>query len=448
MSFIRIATIVLFTLLAVSASADDLCADCYSQCDTQYETTLDWCHATNQQCLADCDENPWPGCWTGCNEMHIACIDQAGFARAICKGDCVWYPCCLGNPCDDGLFCNGLETCAETVNECLPGEPPFVCPDDESYCNGPEECSEEYQDCRSTGNPCPEGEVCFEDGRQCLSPHTCDGCNDICQARWDIDNDWCDHDYNQCLEDCAGNPDCQYICGENQYGCLEMAYFAYNDCVDLCDWHPCCEGDPCDDGVFCNGAETCAEEPGECQDSEPVDCDDNLFCTGVEYCDKEADECVSTGDPCPDDLLFCTGTESCNEEQDACEATGNPCPEDLLFCNGFEFCNEGQDICATTGNPCPDDALFCTGVESCDEDADQCASTGDPCAENEICEEDADRCEPTGDDDDDSGDDDDDDTGDDDSGDDDSGDDDDDDACGHFGWPHYLTGRSPDEHFA
>ena len=41
-------------------------------------------------------------------------------------------------------------------------------------------------------------------------------------------------------------------------------------------------------------------------------------------------------DPCPDDGLFCNGTESCDEADDQCGGNGNPCSLDTQ-------CNEAAD---------------------------------------------------------------------------------------------------------
>ena len=51
---------------------------------------------------------------------------------------CTWFPSYLG-PCDDGLYCNGSDTCGE----------------DDGLCSLHE------------GNPCPEGTVCNEDTDSC-----------------------------------------------------------------------------------------------------------------------------------------------------------------------------------------------------------------------------------------------------------------------------------------
>jgi hypothetical protein len=71
----------------------------------------------------------------------------------------------------------------------------------------------------------------------------------------------------------------------------------------------------CDDGLFCNGQETCDGEA--CVPGTIVDCaDDGNFCNGQEYCDESADLCANGGDPC-------TEQQICDEESDSCLGGGN-----------------------------------------------------------------------------------------------------------------------------
>jgi hypothetical protein len=188
------------------------------------------------------------------------------------------------------------------------------------------------------------------------------------------------------------------------------------------EWSPN-DGIPCDDGLWCNGADTCAGEscsehdltPEEacpqdgawCDGAESCDeagdtcvssgnpcADDGAFCNGSEYCDETTDACASTGDPCADDGAFCNGTESCDEAGDTCVSSGNPCADDGLFCTGSEYCDETTDACVSSRDPCGDNGSFCDGAESCDETTDACVSSGNPCADNETCEEASDSCNP------------------------------------------------------
>ena len=75
----------------------------------------------------------------------------------------------------------------------------------------------------------------------------------------------------------------------------------------------CMTDTDCDDGIYCNGMETCVA--GVCQNGTPVVCDDGLFCNGVETCDEGSDTCTSTGNPCAQ------GTE-CKEDTDTCDLLG------------------------------------------------------------------------------------------------------------------------------
>jgi hypothetical protein len=115
-----------------------------------------------------------------------------------------------------------------------------------------------------------------------------------------------------------------------------------------------CSGDPdCDDGVFCNGAETCSA--GVCAPGTPP------LCSGpTPYCDEGLDACVQCLTPAQcNDGLYCNGAESCSAG--AC-AVGTP-----PACTGpTPYCNEGVDACVQclTQAQC-NDGLFCNGAETC-----------------------------------------------------------------------------------
>jgi len=130
--------------------------------------------------------------------------------------------------------------------------------------------------------------------------------------------------------------------------------------------------------------------------NEGADCDDGLFCNGADSC--LAGDCqVHHENVCPDNGLFCDGIEVCIENEDRCAAVEAPsCPNDGLFCNGEEFCNEDLDSCDRRLVPsCPDDGLFCTGAESCSEMVGACIHEGDPClAAGAWCDENEDMCRP------------------------------------------------------
>ena len=201
--------------------------------------------------------------------------------------------------------------------------------------------------------------------------------------------------------------------------CSAGAYNDRDDLVFAVDVPVQCSVDAdCDDGAFCNGAETC--NAGVCQAGTPPACDDGAFCNGTETCNESTDSCDAGTAPACDDGLFCNGTETCNEGTDSCDAGTAPACGDGLFCNGTETCNEGTDSCDAGTAPncndgvgctddscnestdscdnvannanCPDDGAFCNGSEFCDATLD-CQSTGNPCSGGQTCNESTDVCE-------------------------------------------------------
>lgn len=89
----------------------------------------------------------------------------------------------------------------------------------------------------------------------------------------------------------------------------------------------CTTNPQCDDGVFCNGAETCVA--GSCQAGG--------YPCGSQLCRESDDQCVNclTAATC-DDGLFCNGAESCNGAGN-CQAGSDPCP-------GLT-CDETNNVC-------------------------------------------------------------------------------------------------------
>ncbi len=114
-----------------------------------------------------------------------------------------------------------------------------------------------------------------------------------------------------------------------------------------------------------------------------ADCDDGIFCNGSETCIGRI--CQPGIYPCPDDGIFCNGEEICSEENDTCNHSGNPCPATLI-------CDEERDACVgcLEDSDC-NDGLFCNGIETCLEGA--CRPGTYPCPEGVTCDEEADECE-------------------------------------------------------
>ncbi len=327
--------------------------------------------------------------------------------------------CCSDSECDDGLFCNGAESCVGGV--CLPGS--FAClpgqPCDETadiclaagtcvvdsqcndfiFCNGPEVCL--GGDCESLGFPCDPGEGCDEQDESCGPCENDAQCNDFlfCTGTETCVGGVCQPG----IEPCSG----LQICNENQDSCQTFCVSA-GDCTDglFCNGAEQCLGNLCIPGQFpCMGGQGCDENTDACGPcTSDAQCNDGVFCNGVETCDagvcrpgsfpcaagEGCNESVDSCGPCSNDaqchdFVFCNGSETCNAG--VCQPASQPCAPG-------EVCNEDADACQTdcdTDMDCEDD-LFCTGVESCINDV--CVPGTFPCTGGLGCSEENDVCQP------------------------------------------------------
>jgi cysteine-rich repeat protein len=130
-------------------------------------------------------------------------------------------------------------------------------------------------------------------------------------------------------------------------------------------------GEDCDDGNT-NPGDCCA---ADCTfEAAGSACDDGLFCNGIETCDGAGSCNVPGNDPC-DDGVGCT-TDACNEGTDSCDNTPDDAAcDDGLFCNGAETCDALLDCQAGTAVDC-DDGVGCT-TDACNEGTDSCDNIAD-----------------------------------------------------------------------
>ncbi|MCC7535403.1 MAG: hypothetical protein IT379_04285 [Deltaproteobacteria bacterium] len=94
---------------------------------------------------------------------------------------------------------------------------------------------------------------------------------------------------------------------------------------------------PCDDGLLCNGIETCDLRTGLCVPGEQDPCDDGVECT-IDVCDPVGDVCVNTPmarDADGDGVGACAG--DCDDENprvfpgaaEACDSIDNDCDSEV-----------------------------------------------------------------------------------------------------------------------
>jgi hypothetical protein len=153
----------------------------------------------------------------------------------------------------------------------------------------------------------------------------------------------------------------------------------------------CSSDADCNDGIFCNGTETCQD--GSCSAAVSA-CPPALdgCVTRNDSCDEVNDTCVDFADDAQcDNGLSCDGSETCNIVSGQCQA-GTPLNcDDGVSCTD-DSCHEVTG-CANDPNDslCPDDGIFCNGTEFCDA-VNDCSSTDDVCAPEESCDEVNDMC--------------------------------------------------------
>ncbi len=398
----------------------------------------------------------------------IECNDGIACTADLCDES---TDSCIGQTddalCNDGNFCNGTETCSPDIG-CLPGRP--------VECDDGDPCT--IDSCDSVTGACISTAVDADrDGfTSCLcSPSPCDcddhdvtvnpgmreQCRDLrdndCNGLIDCDDrDACGDDPRCGAPPCESHDDCDdgifcngtELCGRDgrcssapPISCDDSVDCTIDTCSDLlegchstpdddrcaddercdpvmgCVGSICTSDDDCDDGVFCNGGETCLDD-GTCQRGTSPICNDGVDCT-IDVCSEASEGCLSTpdddrcdrdercdpvfgclGEVCGsdvdcDDGTFCNGSERCLDDGTCARGAAPDC-EDGIDCTD-DVCDSSTDSCAQIAihERC-DDGLFCTGVERCDPDGgcsdglDPCASTGCAVA---VCIEDEDSCE-------------------------------------------------------
>ncbi len=252
-----------------------------------------------------------------CDQPPGPCHAAAGTCVATPEPHCEYDLLEDGAACDDELICNGHESCM--AGTCQPGEAPD-CSEFDGPC-GQGICDEAAGGC--TTDPAPDGSSCG-DGSFCNGAETC-------QA-------------GECVAGQA--PDCSHLDSQCAYG----------DCSEgltKCVARPRNTGESCDDGLFCNGHESCHN--GECVSSGDVICEQPAEPCQRASCDEASQGCLVTY--LPDDTV-CDDADDCTLD-DACQAgacvsgaiapDGTVC-DDLNACTTGETCQTGtctpaQEIC-------------------------------------------------------------------------------------------------------
>ncbi|HXC52255.1 MAG TPA: hypothetical protein VN634_15330, partial [Candidatus Limnocylindrales bacterium] len=214
--------------------------------------------------------------------------------------------------CDDGLFCNGADTCSGGT------------------CSG------------HAGNPCTGGGICGS---------TCNESTDDCFAS-----------ASTVCRSAAGVCDVAETCTGTSTTCPANGFSSGNTCrtaSGICDVAETCSGlsSSCPTDGFASTSVTCRASTGECDTAE--------VCSGAATCPADSfasgsTPCTSDGNVCTNDL--CNGSGTCAHPSNAASC------DDGQFCNGADTCSGGT--CSShAGDPCTGGGIC---GSTCNESTDDC----------------------------------------------------------------------------
>lgn len=331
---------------SAACAANDVCAADGSGCEPAAA-----CVDADTRCSSDgdyqrCEGGQWattePCSGRGCSTELGGCLSA------------------IGDPCAESAEC-GEGTCQET-------------PDGSSVC-----CDLSCGDCKT----------CSADGMSCEYPNTtrpeCDCSSDSeCSDGLDCTGDSCND--GVCANDVASGA-C-LIDG----ACYDQNQPDPNNHCRYCDagsknrgWTNSSNAVSCDDGLFCNGSDTC-NGIGVCQHQFPTNdrCNEDGPCALTE-CDEGRDSCYEPAGTqclsrterqcesgCGGDVQSRTVTANCTGNSPDCSGTPtNPAFVDSTTCSSDQACNPSTFTCQTT--------LECTDEAWCDPNSGgQCWTLDEP----------------------------------------------------------------------
>ncbi len=260
-------------------------------------------------------------------------------------------PSCVGDAdCDDGRFCNGVESCVASA--CAAGTDPCggaACDEVADSCDGPPVCNyngvcDPGEDCEGCPDDCCA--VCNEDGVcDVVDGEDCDGCAVDCVTGAACGNGVCEagdgEDCLSCPADCngkqGGKPSKRFCCGDGDG----------ENPVD------------CSDGRCSEGGLSCSDAPA------PATCCGDLVCEGAEDGYQCAFDCGAPPE---------CGDLNCDPDEDSCS-----CPADCGAPPPSETsCTEGED------EDC-DGAADCDDSDCSEDPACSCLPPGAACTEGAEC---------------------------------------------------------------
>lgn len=304
----------------------------------------------------------------GCDEGFESDADQCVEIAPPATG------CSADADCNDGLACNGIETCDLTSATCQVGEA-IVCGDNAL-------CDEAHGGCACDSTSVEVDGQCQPIA--CQSNADCDdgnACNGI---------ETCDLEANQCVTtEPVVCEEFNEICDASTGDCVCPAGYEVRD--GLCEHIRCTQDADCDNGIICDGQEVCDLELNRCLPGESVQCANNQDCSEMDgscackpgyKINEDTGFCVA----------FCTEDSHCGEPSvcgvtQVCNLDNNRCVNGTEVCGARSVCDPlapEEDRCAcAVGSLFDEETGTCMVVSSCESDAD--CDDGIFCNGAEVC---------------------------------------------------------------
>jgi hypothetical protein len=370
----------------------EVCSGSSAACPADaFEDTDTVCRASGGVCdveetctgsTADCPANDFVDAGTDCRASGGVCdiveectgdsaacpADDFVDAETVCRssgGICDVAESCTGGsatcPADD--FVDGGTVCRASGGVCDVAE---SCTGDSATCPA-QDFVNEGTVCRSSGGVCDVAETCDGETAGCpdngfvSSATTCRGTNGVCDIAENCTGDsaacpadgfvastvTCRADGGQCdvAENCTGGSAACPADGFEPQG--TDCSFDENPCTDdECNASGACVAGPnaetCDDGLFCNGTDTCVE--GACTGHSGDPCAGGGICG--DNCQEETDSCFDSA------ATVCRPSGGVCDVAENCTGTSGACPSDTVVAS--------TTVCRTSGGVC-DVAENCTG---------------------------------------------------------------------------------------
>ncbi|MCP3980686.1 MAG: DUF4215 domain-containing protein [bacterium] len=276
-------------------------------------------------CSASCTLEP---AGATCEDGLHCTVDDSCDAAGICVAG-------AARDCDDGIACTD-DTCDEAANACsVTPRPAGTTCEDGQYCTVDDACDGAGACASGAARDCSDDIDCTDD--------VCDEAANACGAT-PIDAA-CDNGLV-----CDGDETCSSV-----DGCVPGMPLDCDDSVgctdDVCNEPSGCSQLPddllCDNGLVCDGAETCSPVE-DCVPGVPLDCDDGVGCT-EDVCNEPIGCSQLPDDLSCDNGLFCDGVETCDVVADCRSGTAVICDDDELCTD--DICNEVLDRCVFVDDP-------------------------------------------------------------------------------------------------